>query len=100
MTLGELARSLLHHLHREAAEEAGEELLFRRVGGGDQPELWAYGNSRGDLRLLRAADHGIDAGLLGPLGRLRKFPRLADVVRESEARGQAGLAAIPTTLPE
>jgi phosphatidylglycerophosphatase C len=72
-------------------------------GGGDQPELWAYGNSRGDLRLLRAADHGIDAGLLGPLGRLRKFPRLADVVRESEARGQAGqagLTAMPTTLPE
>jgi phosphatidylglycerophosphatase C len=69
-------------------------------GGGDQPELWAYGNSRGDLRLLRAADHGIDAGLLGPLGRLRKFPRLADVVRESEARDQLGLAAMPTTLPE
>jgi phosphatidylglycerophosphatase C len=69
-------------------------------GGDDQPELWAYGNSRGDLRLLRAADHGIDAGLLGPLGRLRKFPRLADVVRESEARGQAGLTAMPTTLPE
>jgi hypothetical protein len=37
---------------------------------------------------------------LGPLGRLRKFPRLADVVRESEARGQAGLTAMPTTLPE
>jgi HAD superfamily hydrolase (TIGR01490 family) len=69
-------------------------------GGGDQPELWAYGNSRGDLRLLRAADHGVDAGLLGPLGRLRKFPRLADVVRESGARSQPGLAAIPTTLPE
>jgi phosphatidylglycerophosphatase C len=69
-------------------------------GGDDQPELWAYGNSRGDLRLLRAADHGIDAGLLGPLGRLRKFPRLSDVVRESEARSQAGLTAMPTTLPE
>jgi phosphatidylglycerophosphatase C len=69
-------------------------------GGEDQPELWAYGNSRGDLRLLRAADHGIDAGLLGPLGRLRRFPRLADVVRETEARGQAGLTAIPTTRPE
>jgi phosphatidylglycerophosphatase C len=69
-------------------------------GGDDQPELWAYGNSRGDLRLLRAADHGVDAGLLGPLGRLRKFPRLADVMRESEARGQTALAAMPTTLPE
>jgi phosphatidylglycerophosphatase C len=69
-------------------------------GGDDQPELWAYGNSRGDLRLLHAADHGIDASLLGPLGRLRKFPRLADVVRESEARDQLGLTAMPTTLPE
>jgi phosphatidylglycerophosphatase C len=69
-------------------------------GGDDQPDLWAYGNSRGDLRLLRAADHGIDAGLLGPLGRLRKFPRLSDVVRESEARDQLGLTAMPTTFPE
>jgi phosphatidylglycerophosphatase C len=74
-------------------------------GGDDQPELWAYGNSRGDLRLLRAADHGIDAGLLGPLGRLRRFPRLADVVRETAVRetalqAQPGVAAMPTTLPE
>jgi phosphatidylglycerophosphatase C len=75
-------------------------------GGDDQPELWAYGNSRGDLRMLRAADHGIDAGLLGPLGRLRRFPRLTDVVREEAARevgaarSQPGLAATPTTRPE
>jgi len=47
--------------------------------GGEQPVLWAYGNSRGDLRLLSAADHGVDAGRLGPLGRLRRFPRLAEV---------------------
>ena len=46
--------------------------------GGPQPVLWAYGNSRGDLRLLDAADHGVDAGRLGPLGRLRRFPRLAE----------------------
>jgi phosphatidylglycerophosphatase C len=45
----------------------------------DHPVLWAYGNSRGDLRLLNAADHGVDAGRLGPLGRLRNFPRLAQV---------------------
>jgi phosphatidylglycerophosphatase C len=54
--------------------------------GGDQPELWAYGNSRGDLRLLGAADHGVDAGRLGPLGRLRRFPRLADVSRQVPPR--------------
>jgi phosphatidylglycerophosphatase C len=47
--------------------------------GAEQPVLWAYGNSRGDLRLLDAADHGVDAGRLGPLGRLRRFPRLAEV---------------------
>ncbi len=58
-------------------------------GGVDQPVLWAYGNSRGDLRLLNAADHGVDAGRLGPLGRLRHFPRLAEV----EAAAAAAAAA-------
>jgi phosphatidylglycerophosphatase C len=48
-------------------------------GAAVQPVLWAYGNSRGDLRLLNAADHGVDTGRLGPLGRLRRFPRLAEV---------------------
>lgn len=46
--------------------------------------LWAYGNSRGDRALLRAADHGVDAGLLGKLGRLRRYPRLSDVMRSAE----------------
>ena len=53
--------------------------------GGAQPVLWAYGNSRGDLRLLNAADHGVDAGKLGPLGRLRRFPRLRDVAASPSA---------------
>ena len=56
---------------------------------GEQPVLWAYGNSRGDLRLLNAADHGVDAGRLGPVGRLRHFPRLAEV---TAATGSAGSA--------
>lgn len=47
--------------------------------GSPPPELWAYGNSRGDLRLLHAADHGVDAGRLGSVGRLRRFPRLEAV---------------------
>jgi HAD superfamily phosphoserine phosphatase-like hydrolase len=47
--------------------------------GSEQPVLWAYGDSRGDLRLLNAADHGVDAGRLGRFGRLRRFPKLADV---------------------
>jgi phosphatidylglycerophosphatase C len=53
--------------------------------GGAQPVLWAYGNSRGDLRLLNAADHGVDAGQLGPFGRLRRFPRLRDVAASAAA---------------
>jgi phosphatidylglycerophosphatase C len=57
----------------------------------EHPVLWAYGNSRGDLRLLNAADHGVDAGRLGPLGRLRRFPRLAQVARAAEGSdGSAG----------
>ncbi len=50
-----------------------------------QPLLWAYGNSRGDRRLLEAADHGVDAGRLGRFGRLRRYPRLAQVVRAAAA---------------
>ena len=60
--------------------------LLSANGGAQQPVLWAYGNSRGDLRLLNAADHGVDAGKLGPLGRLRRFPRLAAVQAETSAR--------------
>jgi len=55
--------------------------------GGEHPVLWAYGNSRGDLRLLNAADHGVDAGRLGPLGRLRRFPRLSEVAASAGGGG-------------
>jgi phosphatidylglycerophosphatase C len=51
--------------------------------GPNAPVIWAYGNSRGDLRLLQAADHGVDAGRLGRFGRLRRFPRLAAVMAEA-----------------
>ena len=51
--------------------------------GPTQPILWAYGNSRGDRRLLEAADHGVDAGRLGRLGRLNRFPRLSQVARSA-----------------
>ncbi|HVB52522.1 MAG TPA: HAD-IB family hydrolase [Acidimicrobiales bacterium] len=43
------------------------------------PVLFAYGNSRGDRRLLLAATYPFDVGQLGPLGALRQFPRLASV---------------------
>ena len=59
--------------------------------GTPQPLLWAYGNSRGDLRLLHAADHGVDAGKLGRIGNLRRFPTLADVVaRPAPERSRTG----------
>ncbi|MEI7653909.1 MAG: HAD-IB family hydrolase [Actinomycetota bacterium] len=38
-------------------------------------ELYAYGNSRGDRRLLAAANHAYDCGKLGRFGALRKFER-------------------------
>ncbi|MGH9006387.1 MAG: HAD family hydrolase [Acidimicrobiales bacterium] len=47
--------------------------------GRAQAVLWAYGNSRGDAWLLGAADHAVDAGRLGKLGALRRFPTLAQV---------------------
>jgi phosphatidylglycerophosphatase C len=60
----------------------GEEKLRRLrewAGGLDEPSarLWAYGNSRGDLRMMRAADVGVNVGRLGRFGRLRDFPGLA-----------------------
>jgi phosphatidylglycerophosphatase C len=71
----------------EGKNNRGAEKYTRLVGhlravgpppdpSGEQPVLWAYGNSRGDLRLLNAADHGVDVGRLGRFGRLRRFPRL------------------------
>jgi HAD superfamily hydrolase (TIGR01490 family) len=74
----------------EGKNNRGAEKYARLVGhlravgpppdpSGEQPILWAYGNSRGDLRLLNAADHGVDAGRLGRFGRLRRFPRLVQV---------------------
>ncbi len=70
------------------AEKYARLVVHLRANGllssnGEQPILWAYGNSRGDLRLLNAADHGVDASRLGPLGRLRRFPRLSHVMADA-----------------
>lgn len=59
----------------------GEEKILRlrawMAGRGlEGARLWAYGNSRGDLRMLRAADTGVNVGRLGRLGRLRDFKGL------------------------
>jgi phosphatidylglycerophosphatase C len=57
-----------------------------RPGGDGEPYLWAYGNSAGDRRLLAEADTGVDVGRLGRLGKLRRFPRLAEVQGSARAR--------------
>ncbi|HVB50571.1 MAG TPA: HAD-IB family hydrolase [Acidimicrobiales bacterium] len=43
---------------------------------GEEVTIYAYGNSRGDRRMLRGATFPYDVGRLGPLGSLRHFPRL------------------------
>ena len=66
----------------DGANCRGEEKLRRleewmaQRSGGRAPELYAYGNSRGDRRMLARAAHPFDVGHLGPLGALRAFPRL------------------------
>ncbi len=42
----------------------------------DGAEIYAYGNSRGDRKMLASATHPFNAGHLGRLGALRQFPRL------------------------
>lgn len=49
------------------------------AGTGATRPLYAYGNSRGDLPLLAAADRPVDVSRLGRLGRLGRFPRLGAV---------------------
>ncbi len=70
----------------QGANCRGDEKLRRLrqwiVESGPAPErVWAYGNSRGDLAMLRTADVGVDVGRLGRLGRLRSFPTLDQVAR-------------------
>jgi len=48
------------------------------------PVIYAYGNSRGDRRLLSGATHPYNVGRLGRLGSLRKYPRLKATTTERE----------------
>ncbi len=48
------------------------------------PIIYAYGNSRGDRRMLSGATYPFDVGKLGWLGSLRRFPRL-----KGETSGQS-----------
>jgi phosphatidylglycerophosphatase C len=56
--------------------------------GDAEVTLYAYGNSRGDRRLLRAANFPYNVGRLGPLGALRQFPRLSSDEVESPTAGE------------
>jgi phosphatidylglycerophosphatase C len=47
----------------------------------EEPEIYAYGNSRGDRRLLAGATHPFDAGKMGRWGALRAYPRLTEEIR-------------------
>jgi phosphatidylglycerophosphatase C len=49
----------------------------------EEPVIYAYGNSRGDRRLLAGATHPFDAGKMGRWGALRAYPRLTDEIRTS-----------------
>jgi phosphatidylglycerophosphatase C len=40
------------------------------------PTIYAYGNSRGDRRLLKGSTYGFNLGKLGKLGALRHYPTL------------------------
>ena len=53
------------------------------------PILWAYGNSRGDLRLLRASDHGVSCAKLGRLSKLSAFSSLDEVVAQTAGQDVA-----------
>jgi len=65
------------------------------AASGEAPDrIWAYGNSRGDLRMLDAADVAVNAGRLGRYGRLRRYPGLGD------APGRSALAEEPEAPEE
>ncbi len=56
-------------------EEKARRLEEWLASRGDDPLLYAYGNSRGDRRLLERADLPFNVGRLGRWGRLRGYPR-------------------------
>jgi len=71
-----------HHVARELRPQVRAKLQGHLDAGhhvvlvSASPELYAYGNSRGDRRMLVAAEHPVDCGKLGRFGALRAYPRL------------------------
>jgi phosphatidylglycerophosphatase C len=65
----------------DGANCRGDEKLRRlriwiEESGAAPDRLWCYGNSRGDLTMLGAADVGVNVGRLGRVGALRAYPGL------------------------
>jgi phosphatidylglycerophosphatase C len=58
------------------AEKLRRLRLWIEASGTAPARIWCYGNSRGDLVMLRAADVGVNVGRLGRLGALRAYPGL------------------------
>ena len=56
-----------------------EEWIRARHGDG-AVTIYAYGNSRGDRRMLRGATYPYNVGHLGAFGALRRYPRLREAV--------------------
>ena len=48
------------------------------------PVIYAYGNSRGDRRLLAGATYPFDCGKMGRFGALRRYPRLTAATTPGE----------------
>lgn len=68
---GEQKAVRLHEWLRETAQPAGTQPVPDGPSTSDETELWAYGNSSGDLALLAEADHAFW------LGRAAKIPERA-----------------------
>jgi phosphatidylglycerophosphatase C len=75
--LGRLTGGYLGHNCRGEEKLRRLETFVTSLGLDTVPEIYAYGNSRGDRRMLAAADHPFDAGKLGAWGALRAYPKLS-----------------------
>ena len=65
------------------------------LSAGSPPFVWAYGNSAGDLQMLRDAEHRRERRKARTVWKLRGFRSLSTSLRH----GQPGTDAAPTTLP-
>ncbi len=82
--LGQLSGGYLGHNCRGEEKMRRLDEWIRARHGDAAVTIYAYGNSRGDRRMLRGATFPFDVGHLGALGALRHFPRLREAVPTDE----------------